>query len=106
MDRAIVDQKIESLRRCLERGRTRLPSTVEALQSDPDAQGIVSLNLTRGVQLCIDLAAHWLSEHGDYPAPKIMSQTFDVFTKAGLIDSELASRMKKALGFRNIMVHS
>lgn len=106
MDRAIVDQKIESLRRCLERVRTRLPSTVEALQSDPDAQDIVALNLTRAVQLCIDLAAHWLSEHGGYPAPKTMGQTFDVLATAELIDTELANRMKKAVGFRNIMVHS
>ncbi|HET8902780.1 MAG TPA: DUF86 domain-containing protein [Saccharospirillum sp.] len=106
MDRAIVDQKIESLRRCLERVRTRLPSTVEALQSDPDAQDIVALNLTRAVQLCIDLAAHWLSEHGEYPAPKTMGQTFDVLASAGLVDPELANRMKKAVGFRNIMVHS
>ncbi|WP_028672431.1 type VII toxin-antitoxin system HepT family RNase toxin, partial [Saccharospirillum impatiens] len=106
MDRAVVDQKVESLRRCLDRVRTRLPSTVEALQNDPDSQDIVSLNLTRAVQLCIDLAAHWLAEHGDYPVPKTIGQTFDVLASGGLIDSELASRMKKAVGFRNIMVHS
>ena len=35
-----------------------------------------------------------------------MGQTFDVLATAGLIDPELANRMKKAVGFRNIMVHS
>lgn len=106
MDRSIVDQKIESLRRCLERVSTKLPPTVQALQNDPDAQDIVSLNLTRAVQLCIDLAAHWLSDQGQYPAPKTMGQTFDVLAEAGLIEPELAHRMKKAVGFRNVMVHS
>jgi uncharacterized protein YutE (UPF0331/DUF86 family) len=106
MDRAIVDQKIESLRRCLERVRSKLPDTVQALQSDPDAQDIVSLNLTRAVQLCIDLAAHWLAEHGNYPAPKTMGQTFDILAEAGMIEQALATRLKKAVGFRNIMVHS
>lgn len=106
MDRVLVEQKVESIRRCLERVRTRLPSTVEALKADPDAQDIVSLNLTRAVQLCIDISAHWLSEHSEYPAPKTMGQTFEVLAAGGLIETELAIRMKKAVGFRNIMVHS
>jgi len=106
MDRAVVDQNVESLCRCLDRVSTRLPSTVEALQNNPDSQDIVSLNLTRAVQLCIDPAAYWLAEHDDNPAPKTMGQNFDALANAGLIDSKLASRMKKAVGFRNIMVHS
>lgn len=35
-----------------------------------------------------------------------MGQTFDVLSKAGMISADLAVRMKKAVGFRNIAVHN
>lgn len=35
-----------------------------------------------------------------------MGQTFDVLNKAGMIGPDLAVRMKKAVGFRNIAVHN
>lgn len=35
-----------------------------------------------------------------------MGQTFDVLSGMGVINQELALRMKKAVGFRNIAVHN
>lgn len=35
-----------------------------------------------------------------------MGQTFDVLAELGVINTELATRMKKAVGFRNIAVHN
>lgn len=35
-----------------------------------------------------------------------MGQTFDLLAKIGVINTELAIRMKKAVGFRNITVHN
>ena len=52
MDQAIIDQKLESLRRCVLRLKERCPETPELLSEDLDAQDIVSLNLTRAIQLC------------------------------------------------------
>lgn len=106
MDRALIDQKLESLRRCVQRVESRLPDSLESLKSDADAQDIVALNLTRAVQLCVDIAAHWLAEHSEMAAPKTMGQTFEALGRAGLIDEALAGRLKKAVGFRNVMVHS
>jgi len=51
-----------SLRRCLERVRGRCPQSVETLLSDLDSQDIVALNLTRAVQICVDVAAHVIDE--------------------------------------------
>ena len=56
MDREVIEQKIESLRRCVERVRQKTPATVAALANDSDAQDILTLNLTRAVQLCWTLA--------------------------------------------------
>jgi hypothetical protein len=51
----ILAEKIESLRRCVQRLEARRPDTVEALRTDADAQDIVTLNLARTVQLCVGM---------------------------------------------------
>lgn len=106
MDEQLVAQKLESLRRCVQRVEAKLPENVDILLADLDAQDIVSLNLTRAVQMCVDIASHWLAKHGEIIAPKTMGQTFDALASAGVIDAELAIRMRKSVGFRNVMVHN
>lgn len=105
MDREVIEQKIESLRRCVERVRQKTPVTATALANDPDAQDILTLNLTRAVQLCVDIGAHLIAAQ-NHPAPDTMGQTFDVLADMAVITAELAVRMKKAVGFRNIAVHN
>ena len=72
MDWQVVEEKLESLRRCLARIEDRCPPSLEALEQDIDAQDIVSVNLTRAVQLAVDLAAHILSE-SSIPPPATMA---------------------------------
>ena len=105
MDREVIEQKIESLRRCVERVRQKTPASAIALANDPDAQDILTLNLTRAVQLCVDIGAHLIAVQNQ-PAPDTMGQTFDVLADMAVITAELAVRMKKAVGFRNIAVHN
>lgn len=106
MDEQLIAQKLESLRRCVQRVESRLPKDVESLLTDLDAQDIVSLNLTRAVQMCVDIASHWLAEHSEVTAPRTMGQAFDALASAGVISSGLAERMRKSVGFRNVMVHN
>ena len=80
MDREVIEQKTESLRRCVERVRQKRPATAAALAGDPDAQDILTLNLSRAVQLCVDIGAHLIAEHSK-PAPDTMGQTFDVLPR-------------------------
>ena len=54
---------------------------------------------------CVDIGAHLIAGR-DNPAPDTMGQTFDVLAELGVIPHELAVRMKKAVGFRNIAVHN
>lgn len=105
MDRLIVAHKLDSLRRCLDRVHERCPADVETLAHDLDLQDIVVLNLSRAVQICVDLALHTLSSLGQ-PVPDTMGQAFDQLANAGNIPVELALRLKKAVGFRNIAVHN
>ena len=105
MARNLIDEKLESLRRCVERIRTRCPDDLSALASDSDLQDIVALNLTRAVQICVDIASVVISD-SPLPAPETMGAAFDALAELAVIDETLASQMKAAVGFRNIAVHS
>ena len=104
MDRQIVNEKLESLRRCIGRIESKKPETVELLLNDADLQDIIVLNLTRAVQLCVDIGVHIIASSDERP-PTTMGSTFDILQSLNIIDSSLASSMKRAVGFRNIAVH-
>ena len=82
MDREVIEQKLESLRRCLKRIAEKCPAESEKLINDLDLQDIIALNLSRAVQLCVDIGASRPQQ------------------------PHLALRLKKAVGFLNIAVHN
>lgn len=105
MDREVVEQKLESLRRCLHRIETKCPTDAATLITDIDLQDIVALNLSRAVQISVDIGAHLIAGM-EVPPPDTMGQTFDLLAQEGVLNNELASSLKKAVGFRNIAVHN
>jgi uncharacterized protein YutE (UPF0331/DUF86 family) len=105
MDWPLIEQKLESLRRCVRRVEEKCPKDADTLANDVDAQDILTLNLTRAVQLCVDIGAH-LVAGTSLPAPDTMGQTFDILAQAGILNVELAGRMKQAVGFRNLAIHN
>ncbi|MFA5589535.1 MAG: DUF86 domain-containing protein [Lysobacteraceae bacterium] len=105
MDRLIVERKLDSLQRCIRRIRDKRPDSVEALAADVDLQDVLVLNLSRTVQVCVDLAAHLIAGLSLAP-PNTMGEAFDRLVQGELLDAALAVRMKKAVGFRNIAVHA
>ncbi|WP_019558731.1 DUF86 domain-containing protein [Thioalkalivibrio sp. ALE12] len=105
MDPRVVEQKLETLRYCVNRVSQRCPATAEELARDPDTQDIIALNLSRAVQQCVDIGAHLVTSL-DLPPPNTMGETFDRLVEGGVIEQTLAERLKKAVGFRNIAVHN
>src|SRR5213594_763746 len=105
MDRDLISDKLESLRRCVQRIQNKCPGTPEELMEDPDLQDIISLNLTRAVQLCVDIAVHILADLEVQP-PDTMGCAFDTLASAEIISADMAGRLKKAVGFRNIAIHN
>jgi uncharacterized protein YutE (UPF0331/DUF86 family) len=105
MDREVVEQKLESLRRCLQRLEDKCPSSPEILAADLDLQDIIALNLSRAVQISVDIGAHLIADM-NVPPPGTMGQTFDILAKEGFLNNEVATNLKKAVGFRNIAVHN
>jgi hypothetical protein len=72
MDREVVGQKLESLRRCLQRIESKCPADAATLAADIDLQDIVSLNLSRAVRILVDIQKR---------PPDTMGQTFASFEK-------------------------
>lgn len=105
MDREVVEQKLESLRRCLLRLQEKCPADAEVLLHDLDLQDIIALNLSRAVQISVDIAAHIIAGM-NVTAPETMGQAFEVLAQQQLLSVELAGKLKKAVGFRNIAVHN
>ena len=104
MDELVIFTKIDSLNRCLQRIRTKIPQDVDTLISDLDRQDIIVLNLERAVQLCVDIAAHAIAECEGRP-PQTMAEGFIRLHEEGIISRKVAGQMQKTVGFRNIAVH-
>jgi uncharacterized protein YutE (UPF0331/DUF86 family) len=105
MDPLILAQTIESLRRCIKRVAEKTPTDVDQLIEDPDIQDILVLNISRAVQLCVDIGSHIISETEE-PAPATMGDVFTTLTKLGAITPATGEVMRKAVGFRNVAVHN
>jgi uncharacterized protein YutE (UPF0331/DUF86 family) len=105
MDSVVLDKKIDSILRCLERIEQRIPATEDEFMLDYDAQDVVVLNITRAVQLSVDIATHLLSA-GEGAVPETMSDAFLKLQRQGTISQRVAEKMKKSVGYRNVAVHS
>ncbi|HPK07274.1 MAG TPA: DUF86 domain-containing protein [Aminivibrio sp.] len=102
-DKDIILAKVASIQRCLSRIKevTSLdPGSLENI----DIQDIFLLNLQRGIQAALDLAAHVVASEG-LGLPERARDTFSLLKAAGILGGETASRMEKMTGFRNIAVH-
>jgi uncharacterized protein YutE (UPF0331/DUF86 family) len=105
MDPVVFNEKLEFLRKCVNRIEAKRAPSVAALREDLDRQDILALNLTRAVQICVDIATHALSETEE-TVPTTMGEAFDSLEHLGWIDSNLKSRLQAAVGFRNVAVHN
>jgi uncharacterized protein YutE (UPF0331/DUF86 family) len=103
IDRDRVMAKITTIERCLariaevrgERRKDLLPVDVE---------DIASLNLQRAIQAAVDLATHITSSEG-YGTPDSTAGVFTLLQQRGVIEADLATRLRRMVGFRNIAVH-
>ncbi len=105
MANEVLQQKLNSMARCLERLKAKMPATVDVLSADIDLQDIIMINLERLIQLSVDCAMITITEKGWLPVPQTMAESFEVLARNQFIDRDMANRLKKATGFRNLAVH-
>ena len=78
MDKVVLAAKLESLRRCVGRIEQKRPCWSDLRAGEPDIQDIIVLNLTRAVQLCVDIGSHIVSD-SELPAPQTMSKRGQIY---------------------------
>lgn len=76
----------------------------DLMETDVRERRFVLYSLQIAIQACQDVASHIVSDDllGE---PATNQELFDLLAKAGWIDASLASSMRNAIGFRNIVVH-
>jgi uncharacterized protein YutE (UPF0331/DUF86 family) len=103
LDPDIVTAKLDIVDRCLQRIAEVRGARRRDLQP-VDVEDITALNLQRAIQATIDLAAHVVAEEG-YGVPDSTAAVFTLLEQRGVIDANLAGRLRRMVGFRNIAVH-
>lgn len=104
MDKQILE-RIDSILRCLNRIRGPLPESESLFLKDFDAQDVVILNLTRAVQLSVEIATH-IYATTNQPVPATMAESFVKLEGVNIILPEIADKMKKSVGYRNVAIHT
>jgi uncharacterized protein YutE (UPF0331/DUF86 family) len=99
----VVEARLRELSRRLDRVAAHKPRSLKQLADDEDLQDILSRNLELAIQACVDVAAHLCGAYGVVPATA--GDAFEVLAKRGVISRPLAARLKRAVGFRNVLVH-
>jgi len=74
------------------------------LLDDETRQDAIVLNLQRACESSIDAAMH-LVRIERLGVPQESREAFDLLERAGRLDTTLADRLKRMVGFRNIAVH-
>ncbi|MGH9387550.1 MAG: type VII toxin-antitoxin system HepT family RNase toxin [Vicinamibacterales bacterium] len=105
LDRAVLAERAAAIERHLARVRDRLPEHASDLVAATDASDAVILHLWQATQIVIDLAVAACVVRG-LGTPQNYADAFRRLESAHLIDAELANRLVKAAGFRNIVAHA
>jgi len=105
LNKDVIYTKIENLRHCLMRIEEKTPESVFDLIDNYDLQDIITINLERSVQCCVDIATYIIAE-SDSPVPDSMGKVFLILENLHYIDKKLCKNMTDAVGFRNIAVHA
>lgn len=104
-DRELGASKAASGGRHLARVAAKLPPVGTRLTAASDASDAIVLHLWQAIQLVLDLAfAACL--HLRLATPSTYTDAFRNLGQEGVVDPELAERLARAAGFRNVVAHA
>lgn len=100
----VILNKAASIERCLRRITEEYGGDPRNLSGNQTKQDAMVLNLQRACETAIDLAMYVVRQKG-LGLPQESREAFALLEKAGLLPAELASRLQRMVGFRNVAVH-
>lgn len=102
LDNVIV-AKAEIIERCIGRAREELAASAD-FDSDFTRQDAAILNVERACEAAIDIANRIVKLRA-LGVPASTRDGFDRLVRASVIDQDLADRLMRMVGFRNLAVH-
>jgi uncharacterized protein YutE (UPF0331/DUF86 family) len=100
----VLINKAAAIERAVRRVRDEYAGDDGNLTANQTRQDAMILNLQRACESSIDAAMHLVRIHR-LGVPQETREAFDLLQRAAIIDSQLADRLKKMVGFRNVAVH-
>lgn len=104
VNRSIALRKISRIRYYLSRIKEHGHIPLQEFLHDVNTQDIILHNLQLGIQGCIDLGSHIVSDEG-WGIPGSFSEIFYLLKDKGVISRDLSEKMIAMVGFRNIVIH-
>lgn len=100
----VILNKAASIERCLHRIVEEYGGDRQNLVANQTKQDAIILNLQRACERVIHLAMYVIS-HRRLGLPQESRDAFALLQTAGILHADLASRMQRMVGFRNVAVH-
>ena len=100
----VILNKAASIERYLQRVREEYAGDGKNLFTNQTKQDVIVLNLQRACETAIDLAIYVVNQRR-LGVPQESRDAFTLLQTAGILLPDLATRMQKMVGFRNIDVH-
>lgn len=100
----VILNKAARIERCLRRITEEYGGDPRNLSGNQTKQDAIVLNLQRACETAIDLAMYVVRQKG-LGLPQESREAFALLEKAGLLPAELASRLQRMVGFRNVAIH-
>jgi uncharacterized protein YutE (UPF0331/DUF86 family) len=101
---AVIENKLSSIRRYLDILASYRTVSLEEVESDTTLRGAIERYLYLLAQAAIDLADAFIAFR-KLRKPATMAESFAILQEAGLLSRELAARLARMAGFRNILAH-
>jgi len=101
----VVPGKVTIIERCVARVRQEYGDDEQNLFANLTRQDSIVLNLQRACEAAIDVAMHLVRLHR-LGVPEESRQAFEFLGDARLLPPDLAERMTRMVGFRNVAIHN
>ncbi|MGI9001289.1 MAG: type VII toxin-antitoxin system HepT family RNase toxin [Pseudonocardia sp.] len=105
IDRELLAERAATVERHLDRVAAHLPTDPTDLQPMTSTTDTVVLHLWQAIQVVLDLAVSSCVRLG-LGSPPTYADGFRQLAEADVVPVELAERLARAAGFRNLLVHN
>jgi uncharacterized protein YutE (UPF0331/DUF86 family) len=100
----VLINKAATIERCVKRAREEYVSDQAGFATDFTRQDAAILNILRACEAALDMGQH-LIRREKLGLPQSARDVFTFLAQRGWIEADLAERLKRMVGFRNIAVH-